>query len=309
MNKGKTVFSRRDFIAGGIAVPAVAAGSSPKARKAPSSTSGTHNDSAMIQVDYRKLVSRADLTYEEPVSRSEEGLPVGNGRMGSLVWTLPSALKFQINRADVFAVNRSTNSFPARHTDYASGCGYLDIEFVDFAQDVFTGKAFRQHLSVYDGLVTVEGKGVTARVLAWHRHDVIAVEVNDTRPAAAPIHIDLRMLRYARQYHEGRNYELAQRHTVLIGTRNHTAASRLDAGDGRITLIQEFREEDYYNASAVVVEAIGRKIRQRLDGAFVGGAGQRAVYRPDRERVQLRPPPGCGGVGAEGVGGGHLRRL
>jgi len=35
---------------------------------------------------------------------------VGNGRMGSLVWTSPSALKFQINRVDVFSVDGGSDS-------------------------------------------------------------------------------------------------------------------------------------------------------------------------------------------------------
>ena len=87
-------------------------------------------DSAIMDMDFRQLVSEADLIYDEPVSRSEAGMPVGNGRMGSLVWTTPSSLKMQINRADVFAMNKSTNSFPRRHTDYASGCGYVDINLV-----------------------------------------------------------------------------------------------------------------------------------------------------------------------------------
>jgi alpha-L-fucosidase 2 len=112
---------------------------------------------ARMNVDYRSLVSRADLDYNEPVSRSEEGMPVGNGRMGSLVWTTPTALKLQINRVDVFAHNCETNSFPVRDSDYGSGCGYVDIDFVDFGQDVFTGTAFRQHLSLYDALMTARG--------------------------------------------------------------------------------------------------------------------------------------------------------
>ena len=44
----------------------------------------------------RAVVSRADLLYNAPVARSEEGIPIGNGRMGTLVWTTPSALKFQL---------------------------------------------------------------------------------------------------------------------------------------------------------------------------------------------------------------------
>jgi hypothetical protein len=35
--------------------------------------------------DLRALISRADLRYDAPAARSEEGMPLGNGRMGSLV--------------------------------------------------------------------------------------------------------------------------------------------------------------------------------------------------------------------------------
>src|SRR5439155_27207194 len=118
---------------------------------------------------FRKLVSRADLDYDRPAVRSEEGMPVGNGRMGSLVWTTPASLRFQINRVDVFANDASSSSFPRADSDYASGCGYVDIRLADAGDDVFpdgtaakpTGKIpFRQHLSLYDGLMTAEGKGV-----------------------------------------------------------------------------------------------------------------------------------------------------
>jgi len=114
----------------------------------------TAQKSSILNVDYRSLISRADLDWETPVLRSEEGTPLGNGRMGTLVWTTPTALKFQVNRVDVFAMNSSTVSFPARHSDYASGCGYVDIDFVDFGDDIFTGTEFNQHLSVYDAVTT-----------------------------------------------------------------------------------------------------------------------------------------------------------
>jgi hypothetical protein len=85
------------------------------------------------QPDFRGLptfVSRADLDYNEPARRSEEGMPVGNGRMGSLVWTTPAQLKFQINRVDVFAADGRTVSFPEADSDFASGCGYVDVSLV-----------------------------------------------------------------------------------------------------------------------------------------------------------------------------------
>src|SRR5512136_936063 len=134
---------------------------------------------SLLDVDYRNLITRADLDYNEPARRSEEGMPVGNGRMGSLVWTTPSALKFQINRVDVFAADGRTVSFPEADSDFASGCGYVDIGLVCAGEDVFAGEAFRQHLSLYDAVVTAQGRGVTARVLAWPRRDVMAVEIDD----------------------------------------------------------------------------------------------------------------------------------
>jgi len=240
-----------------------------------------------MNVDYRSLVSRADLEYNEPVSRSEEGMPVGNGRMGSLVWTTPTALKFQINRVDVFAQNCETNSFPVRDSDYGSGCGYVDIDFVDFGQDVFTGTEFRQHLSVYDALMTARGSGITVRVLAWPDRDVMAVEVDDQRDQPSSVNVDLRMLRYAIQYHSRQNYNLDRSHSVMIRTGSHTATSRLDiaysadlpspaepgygkvgaaakAGrDARIILTQQFREGQYYNASAVAIRVVGRDAKAK----------------------------------------------
>ena len=43
------------------------------------------NMSTMLDIDRRKLISHANLTYDKPVSRSEAGPPIGNGQMGSLV--------------------------------------------------------------------------------------------------------------------------------------------------------------------------------------------------------------------------------
>ncbi|HLA68575.1 MAG TPA: DUF5703 domain-containing protein [Bacteroidota bacterium] len=218
----------------------------------------------LIDVNYQKLVSRGDLTYDAPASRREEGLPIGNGRMGSLVWTSPSAIKFQINRVDVFSSDASSVSFPRADSDYGSSCGYLDVNLVDAGEDVFAGKGFRQHLSLYDGLVTVAGKGVTAKVFALHGRDVIAVEVTDNRTQPSAINIDLRMLRYAVECIYEKSYELAKNHEVVIRTAEHTATSQLHVIDKRILLTQEYREREYYNATAVAIEVIGKKSRSRF---------------------------------------------
>ena len=190
-------------------------------------------------------------------------MPIGNGRMGTLVWTTPSALKFQINRPDVFAQNCETHSFPERHTDYGSGCGYVDIDFVDFGDDVFAAPGFRQNLSLYDALATVRGNGITARVLAWHDRDVIAIEIDDQRKQPAAVNTDLRMLRYMLQYFDGENYNLASQREVKVPNRGHSATSKLDIRNGRIILTQKFEEGKYYNSSAVAIAVVGRRAKAR----------------------------------------------
>jgi hypothetical protein len=256
-------YSRRGFITSGLVASAFVPLSAEPAQES-SKTTTPPGPSTVVDVDFRKLVSRADLHYTKPVERSEEGQPVGNGRMGSLVWTTPSALKFQINRVDVFAENRNTNSFPERHTDYGSGCGFVDVDFVDFGDDVFDGPTFEQHLSVYDGLMTVKGQGVTAQILASTDNDVIAIGVEDRRPRPGGINIDLRMLRYVVQYIDHENYDLSRQHAIKVVSRNHTATSTLAIRNGRIILTQQYREGDYYNSSAVAIGVAGRRTKAKL---------------------------------------------
>jgi hypothetical protein len=209
------------------------------------------------------VIARADLDYSTPAVRSEEGMPVGNGRMGSLVWTSPSALKFQINRVDVFAMHASSVSFPRADSDYAAGCGYVDINLASAGDDVFAGADFHQHLSLYEAAMTARGRGVTARVIAWPVRDVMAIEIDDQRASPEPVNIDLRMLRYARQFIPGKTYELEQNHAVEVRTAEHIARSQLDIRDGRILLTQQFTERDFHGSSAIAISVLGRPSRAR----------------------------------------------
>jgi hypothetical protein len=209
----------------------------------------------------RALVSRSDLHYDAPAPRSEEGLPLGNGRMGTLVWTSPQALRFQINRADIYPMSSRSTSFFERHGDYCGGAAFVDV---DLGDDVFTGPAFAQHLAVYDGAMEVRGAGVTARLLAWHEQDVIALEVDDRRTRPQPIHVNLRMLRVAQPYVGDEMEQMVKDRVVTVRTLQHTAASRLQAAGETIALTQEFKEADHFNASAVTARVLGRAARPRF---------------------------------------------
>ena len=79
----------------------------------------------------------------------------------------------------------------------------------------------------------------------------MAVEIVDERSKPETVNIDLRMLRYVMQGITGKNYPLTAQHAVTVNTAEQSATSRLDIRDGRIILTQEFREHDFYDASAV----------------------------------------------------------
>jgi hypothetical protein len=156
-------------------------------------------------------------------------------------------------------MGKNSTSFRDGHADYGTGLGYVDINTVDYGDEVFSGKAFNQHLSVYDGLTTITGNGLKARVLAWTDGDVIATELDDQRTIPSAVNIDLRMLRYSIHYIDGKTMEDTQNHTIRIKQGAHTSTSRFEIRDGKIILIQEFVEGDYYCASAVAIGVVGRK--------------------------------------------------
>lgn len=262
---------------------------------------GQENNSTLPHVNHEQLLSAASLTYDKPVSRSEEGMPVGNGTMGSLVWTTPSAIRFQLNRVDVFANNSDSNNFYERHTDYCGGVGFVDVDFL--SEDIFIETDFRQHLSLYEGLVTVDGSNVNARVIAWNEQDVMAMEVADNRPHREPVHIKLRMLR-----------------PPLAKKGNHRAVSKLSIIDNKIVLTQEFREDAYFSTSSVVIEVVGREARGALenettlrlpveagDGKFTILMSSAASFDPRHDVVKeaLEKLESAKGAGFEGLLGSN----
>src|ERR1700758_1597353 len=94
-------------------------------------TASAQTSQGLLHYDYRSLVARADLSFNTPAPSRHDGLPIGNGRVGTLVWTTPSALHYQINDVELFCFGKDTLASPKGHTDYSSGCGYVDISMVD----------------------------------------------------------------------------------------------------------------------------------------------------------------------------------
>ena len=194
-------------------------------------------------INYQSLISQADLIYTQPVKRTESGQPVGNGRMGSLIWTSPQEISYQINRVDVFSVNANTKTFDGTPRDYCGGSGLVDIDFQS-NEAVFTENTFNQHLSCYDGTVKTEGKGIKTNSFVWNNEDVMVIKIMDARIFQTPTVMNLRTLRIP-----------------IIQRGKHKAISKLMIIGDKIVLTQEFTENEYFCKSAVAVAIPDNKTR------------------------------------------------
>ena len=158
----------------------------------------------LITADIRNLVSAADIHFTGPISKAYFGMPIGTGAMDSLVWNNGSnGLKFQVNRSNVFGYNSAMTGVSGDafddgdvtklSSDFGCGCAFVTV---DVGGNPFNA-ATTQHLSLYDGELTVAGEGVTAEILAGVDADAFVVKIKDSRSAPQAIRVDLTMLQKA----------------------------------------------------------------------------------------------------------------
>ena len=221
----------------------------------------------IISMNYKQLVSSGDVHHTGIITTSRNGMPMGTGSMGSLVWSNNDhSLNFQINRVDVFGWNSAGTGSLNGHNDNGYGCGNLNV---DLGGNPLTSST-NQHLSLYDGKLVIQGDGVSVDIISDTHSDVFALKINDNRPNPSSINIDLVML---------------QDSDEVIGT--HTAITRTSNSGGQIRLNQIFKQPsatgytqfDHYCSSAIVAEVAGR-------------AG--TVSYPDSRTVRLTLPSSTG---------------
>lgn len=196
--------------------------------------------------DYAKLVGRSDLTYEGLVTFSPYGMPVANGRFGGPVWEADeNTLAMQLNHTDTFMFNdASANS----EWDYRSGA--LGVLNIDFGNAVFSDE-LSQHLSLYDGKLSLTDKEVSVNVIADNASDAVLINIDDKRKNPSDINIDLKMTRNPIE---------------TKGKWSAISSFDIDTADNLIMLNQIFSEEcdtgistnDFYCATSVSMEVTGK---------------------------------------------------
>ncbi|MDR3122024.1 MAG: hypothetical protein LBU58_11940 [Clostridiales bacterium] len=239
------------------------------------------------------VIRKANLYYEGIDRMPEAGLPIGNGRMGTLLWATGDSVHMQLNRSDVFANDGRSVSFARADTDYGHGCAFLDITFPDFGEAF--GPETKQSLDIYTGLAVIEGRDVTLRFRFGLDDDVLLIELDDRRSGGAPAEVHLRPLRVGSQYIPGWRPQtnpslLPGLSNSYVVTGNHLATSTLDLGGGgaecggRPALRQKFEEAGFVCETEVRLAVTGRKASARflnysdLCVRIEPGAGRSLIY-------------------------------
>ena len=220
----------------------------------------------------KDFVSKADLVYRGIDRIPEAGMPIGNGKMGSLIWYDQDEMHMQWNRSDVFANDATTQSFREESSDYNAGTGIVDLSMGTGKETVFTSK-IRQHLEVYDGIYRMEAESVTLEAFLDMAQDICYLHIQDRRNCPQKIRLSLRTLRGGSMYLTGTQ---SQTHPFLykqkdyekintyVQTGGHLATSVLERQEDTIRLRQFFEEKEYICQSLLEIRGDGRRVRAFL---------------------------------------------
>lgn len=128
-----------------------------------------------LDVDMAGYLSQHDLVFNNPIADGRDGLPVGTGQMGALIW----------NRDGI--AMEITNVDAAPYTALPSGL----VEFsTNLAMD--EGPGFQQRLNLYQGTgTTVYPDGLQLTFMGEARGDVMGIHVVDPREGSRTATVDL----------------------------------------------------------------------------------------------------------------------
>lgn len=217
--------------------------------------------------DLKTFIGNADLHYRGIDRIPEAGMPVGNGRMGSLIWFQGEEMHMQWNRSDVFANDSTTQSFREECSDYNAGTGIIDLNLGTGADCIFD-ENLQQHLSVYDGYYRMEAEQVFMEVFLDMDRDICYLHLQDHREIPQKVRLSLRTLRGGCLYVTG---SLDQPHPSMYQTREkksfrtyvqtgkHLATSILEQEKSVLRLRQFFEEKQFVCQSVLEIRSFGRQ--------------------------------------------------
>ena len=131
----------------------------------------------VLNVDYPGYFSKNDVVYNKANTNPLYALPVGNGRVGALVWSTAGGLTMQVSGVDA----SQQTAFGAGNVTFTTNPG-LDAG----------STAFQQRLGLYDGALSTKwDANRTVTILGAANSEVIGIHVADARTGVTSATLDL----------------------------------------------------------------------------------------------------------------------
>jgi hypothetical protein len=135
-------------------------------------------NSGVLAVDYASYLSKHNIVFNSPITNSNSGLTVGNGRVGAMVWNA-GGITMQVTGVDaspqtIFSQGRVTlSTVPAMESSYTT---------------------FQEYLNLYDGTVIVKyDNNRTVTIFGSPNSEVLGVHVQDSRTNVTSITCQISM--------------------------------------------------------------------------------------------------------------------
>jgi len=140
-------------------------------------------------ISWPERVSRHDLVYNNPPLDPTQGLPIGNGEIGALVWCEPTRVVIAVNKSDLWDDSPKDRFSNWKHDEeeYSTCLRHASRINIDFALPVFDPfylKSFSARLSISDGCFHLNSESVFGRVFLdgfvdWHSGALIVNVLSD----------------------------------------------------------------------------------------------------------------------------------
>ncbi len=149
-------------------------------------------------VDWPGRVSRHDLVFLTPPEDPMQGLPIGNGELGALVWFEPTKLIIALNKSDLWD-DADCGRFHNWHPDeeeYSTTLRHGGRLILDFQLPVFDGmylQDFKARLSLAEAAIEGAATGpfgeVAFRLFVTYASGVLSLELDSRLQEDVPLEI------------------------------------------------------------------------------------------------------------------------
>jgi alpha-L-fucosidase 2 len=154
-----------------------------------------------VSVDYASYLSQHDIVYQVPPRLGEQGMPIGDGDLGAMLWCPDGEVRLQINKTDLWWENPTPQL--GRWEDWRLlSAGTLSIR--TDPSPLHNPLQFEQRLNLYYAQVSLQANALegACHLEAWvaATANVVCVEYQDQILRARTRTVELTAMRNARPF-------------------------------------------------------------------------------------------------------------